>query len=205
MLTILPILGAAMVVAARQGAGEGSLLGLSPIQRIGDWSYSIYLWHWPIWVFALSWLAVRGYERRQRAKDVDGAGSRWRSARFPTAMSNNPSEFAGISGRRAGCWRLPPPRSPLFAGFVSLAFLNHGFPGRLPEYLLPAELARRTNTPRDECFRNANSTKKTTETYCSFGSAQAVGRVSAILWGDSFANQYLEPISSAALGNGSTD
>ena len=47
----------------------------------------------------------------------------------------------------------------LLAGFVSLAFLNHGFPTRLPEYLLPAELARRTNTPRDECFRNANSTK----------------------------------------------
>ena len=27
------------------------------------------------------------------------------------------------------------------------------------------------------------------------------GRPTAILWGDSFANQYLEPISSAALGN----
>jgi hypothetical protein len=88
------------------------------------------------------------------------------------------------------------------AGFVSLAFLNHGFPGRLPDYLLPAELARRTNTPRDECFRNANSTKKAIETYCSFGSAKAAGRPSAILWGDSFANQYLEPISSAALANG---
>ena len=85
---------------------------------------------------------------------------------------------------------------------MSLAFLNHGFPGRLPDYLLPAELARRTNTPRDECFRNANSTKKAIETYCSFGSAKAAGRPSAILWGDSFANQYLEPISSAALANG---
>jgi hypothetical protein len=66
---------------------------------------------------------------------------------------------------------------------------------------LPAELARRTSTPRDECFRNANSTKKATETYCSFGSEQAAQRPSAILWGDSFANQYLDPVSSAALAH----
>jgi hypothetical protein len=88
----------------------------------------------------------------------------------------------------------------LLAGFVSLAFLHNGFPNRLPE--LPAELARRTNTPRDECFRNANSTKTTTETYCGFGSDEVTARRSAILWGDSFANQYLEPISAAAIANG---
>jgi hypothetical protein len=68
--------------------------------------------------------------------------------------------------------------------------------------LLPAELARKTNTPRDECFRNADSNKKAAETYCSFGSKEALGRPTAILWGDSFANQYLEPISSAATAYG---
>ena len=61
VLTILPILGSAMIIAARQGSREGGLLGASAIQRVGDWSYSIYLWHWPVWVFALSWLSVRGY------------------------------------------------------------------------------------------------------------------------------------------------
>ena len=201
MLTILPILGAAMVVAARQGAGEGSLLGLSPVQRIGDWSYSIYLWHWPIWVFALSWLAVRGYE----------VGSAQKLAMVLASLALGALSYRYIEQpvrTQREFWtprRLLAASSVSFAalaGFVSLAFLTHGFPGRLPEYLLPAELARRTNTPRDECFRNANSTKTTTETYCSFGSAPAAGRASAILWGDSFANQYLEPISSAALGNG---
>src|SRR5258708_16321 len=61
VLTILPILGAALIVAARQGTGGGGPLAIAPLQRVGDWSYSIYLWHWPIWVFALSWLALRGY------------------------------------------------------------------------------------------------------------------------------------------------
>ncbi|UPK06836.1 acyltransferase family protein [Bradyrhizobium sp. 170] len=201
MLTILPILGAAMVVAARQGAGEGSLLGLSPVQRIGDWSYSIYLWHWPIWVFALSWLAVRGYEVASVQKIAMVLASlalgalSYRYVEQPVRMQRDfwtPRRLLTASSVSFA----------VFAGFVSLAFLTHGFPGRLPEYLLPAELARRTNTPRDECFRNANSTKQTTEAHCSFGSAQAAGRPSAILWGDSFANQYLEPISSAALATG---
>ena len=201
ILTIPPILGAAMIVAARQGTGEGSLLGLSPVQRIGDWSYSIYLWHWPIWVFALSWLAVRGYDVGSAQKIVMvlvslalGALS-YRFVEQPVRTQRDfwtPRRLLTASSVSFA----------VFAGFVSLAFLNHGFPGRLPDYLLPAELARRTNTPRDECFRNANSTKKTTETYCSFGSAPGAGRPTAILWGDSFANQYLEPISSAALGNG---
>ena len=201
ILTILPILGASMIVAARQGAGEGSLLGLPPVQRIGDWSYSIYLWHWPIWVFALSWLAVRGYDVGSAQKITLVLASLALGAlsyRYVEQPVRTQRDFwtprrllagSGISFAVLSC-------------FVSLAFLNHGFPGRLPDYLLQAELARRTNTPRDECFRNANSTKQTTEAYCSFGSAQAAGRPTAILWGDSFANQYLEPVSSAALANG---
>ena len=201
VLTILPMLGSAMIVAARQGSSEGSLLGLSPVQRIGDWSYSIYLWHWPIWVFALSWLAVRGYDVGSAQKIAMVLASlalgalSYRYVEQPVRTQRDfwtSRRLLAASGASFA----------VFAGFVSLAFLNHGFPGRLPEYLLPAELARRTNTPRDECFRNANSTKKATETYCSFGSAQAAGSPSAILWGDSFANQYLEPISSAALANG---
>ena len=67
-LTLLPIIGATLIVAARQQADGRSLLGLPFIQRIGDWSYSIYLWHWPIWVFALSWLSFRGHEVTAREK-----------------------------------------------------------------------------------------------------------------------------------------
>ena len=184
-----------------RGAAKAACWGLSAIQRVGDWSYSIYLWHWPIWVFALSWLSVRGY----------GVGATQKTLMVLASLALGAISYRYVEQPvriRRDFWT---PRRllagsavafALLAGFVSLAFLNNGFPGRLPEYLLPAELARRTSTPRDECFRNANSTKKATETYCSFGSEQAAERRSAILWGDSFANQYLEPVSSAALANG---
>jgi len=200
LLTIAPIFGAAMVVAARQGTGSTGWLALSPIQRLGDWSYSIYLWHWPIWVFALSWLSLHGEHVSATHKMLMVA--------LTLALSAGSYRYVEQPVRmRRHFWtprRLLVGSGAVFAslvGFIGIAFLDDGFPTRLPAYLLRAELARKTNTPRDECFRNANSAKKAAETYCSFGGAEIAGRPSAILWGDSFANQYLEPISAAAAAN----
>ena len=200
-LTLLPILASAMIVAARQGAAGGSLLSLYPIQRVGDWSYSIYLWHWPIWVFALTWLSARGYtvDARQQilmvlASLAFGAAS-YRYVEQPVRMRRDFWTFHRMLASSCALFCV-------LLGFTALAVLNNGFPSRLPEYLLSAELARKTGTPRDECFRNSNSVKKATETYCNFGSEEVAGKPVAILWGDSFANQYLEPISAAARANG---
>jgi peptidoglycan/LPS O-acetylase OafA/YrhL len=200
VLTILPVLGSAAIIAARQGSRVDGLLGVPAIQRVGNWSYSIYLWHWPVWVFALNWLSVREYGVGAGQKTLMvllslalGAIS-YRYVEQPFRIRRNFWTPRRLLGGSAAAFAL-------LAGFVSLTFLNKGFPDRLPEYLLPAELARRTSTPRDECFRNANSTKKATETYCSFGSEQVAQTPSVILWGDSFANQYLDPVSSAALAH----
>lgn len=46
---LLPVTGAAFVLlAARQ---HSALTGNWLAQRLGDWSYSLYLWHWPIVVY----------------------------------------------------------------------------------------------------------------------------------------------------------
>jgi peptidoglycan/LPS O-acetylase OafA/YrhL len=51
---LLPCLGAALVIAAgaRQATLGGRLLSLRPVTFIGRISYSLYLWHWPVLVFA---------------------------------------------------------------------------------------------------------------------------------------------------------
>lgn len=52
---LLPVLGTAAVIAAgcrTQGTVVARLLGLSPLVWVGGLSYAIYLWHWPLVVYA---------------------------------------------------------------------------------------------------------------------------------------------------------
>ena len=58
----LPVLGAVLLIASGAPAGSrigpGRLLALRPAQWLGDVSYSVYLWHWPLVVITV---AVTGH------------------------------------------------------------------------------------------------------------------------------------------------
>ena len=51
----LPVVGAAALLAGGLRAapwGPQRLLSLPPMRAVGDWSYSLYLWHWPALIIA---------------------------------------------------------------------------------------------------------------------------------------------------------
>jgi peptidoglycan/LPS O-acetylase OafA/YrhL len=54
---LLPCVGTALLIAYGEVGGTARLLSLAPMRFIGDISYSLYLWHWPVMAF---WRFERG-------------------------------------------------------------------------------------------------------------------------------------------------
>jgi peptidoglycan/LPS O-acetylase OafA/YrhL len=53
--TILVVAGTAVLLLAGEFAPIGQkVLSIKPLITLGDWSYSVYLWHWPIWVLLIT-------------------------------------------------------------------------------------------------------------------------------------------------------
>lgn len=54
---LLPCIGTALLIAYGETGGTARLLSLAPMRFVGDISYSLYLWHWPVMAF---WRFERG-------------------------------------------------------------------------------------------------------------------------------------------------
>lgn len=95
-VALVPCLGAGLVIASSQDASANRLLGSPILVWIGKISYSLYLWHWPVFVFmrhynasnelgigwslagivmsvALAWLTYRFIEQPARGKRISYA------------------------------------------------------------------------------------------------------------------------------------
>lgn len=198
-MTLLPVFGTALIVFAGRTTSVFKIVTHSaPVQLLGDASYSIYLWHWPLWVFAQQWASYSGESitfAHKLGLVILTIALSYLSLRF-IEQRVRLSHDAWTPRR---LWYLYGCSLAVFSIFTLVAVKTRGFPHRIPDYQQRAELARKTNTPRDECFRNPNSEKEATPQFCDFGAKPSEARVSAILWGDSLANQYIEPVSAGAL------
>ncbi len=196
-----PCLGAALVIWA--GGAEGGraswaarLLQLRPVVFVGLISYSLYLWHWPLLVFARYYgLGELGLAARivVVACAIGAATASWwfveRPFRTRRLLTRRPALFGACAvAGLAVC---------VCGGAVALA---QGFPGRLaPAAAQLASGADDHNPYRDHCFA-LTAQDLDAGRFCRIGAP--AGRPTLMVWGDSHADAVMSAFDAAARAHG---
>jgi peptidoglycan/LPS O-acetylase OafA/YrhL len=124
--TLLPTLGAALVIRFSHSAGGvGRLLSFGPVVGLGVISYSVYLWHQPLFAFA-------------KHMSLDAPGAAVRAALSLTAVVlgylswryvEQPFRDRTLVGRST-LLRCGAAAAAILLGFGLAGFASHGFPDR---------------------------------------------------------------------------
>ncbi len=176
-----PVLGTALLIWAN-GAGETwtrRLLGLPPLVWFGLISYSLYLWHWPVYVFAqYHALDVLGQPMRLGLL-LASIGLAALSLRYVEAPFRERRLFAG---RRqmlgaALCGLL------LLGAAGQLVRHHDGVPSRLSEQALRYAKASKWRDGQTDCMFDKQALGQ--DTICRFPARMSAERPLLISWGDS--------------------
>jgi len=189
---LVPCLGAALVIAAgEQGSTLGGrVLSLPPVAFVGRISYSLYLWHWPILVFAALY-----YDRALTTEEACWAVAlAFVAACLSWRLVEKPFRDLRVTRAHARIWiggGLAAGLAAVCAGDLLVA--NNGFPSRLPDRLqviddAKAELKAFQVSP---CMVRGGELPPVEG--CLLGLAATGADYDVVLWGDSYAAQ-LAPV-----------
>ena len=189
---LVPCLGTAMVIYAssRRVTFVGQVLASPPFLLVGLISYSLYLWHWPIYVFAMYW---RSEPLTVAMRLVLGCAS--------VAVAYLSWRFLETPLRRRALWTS---RKAIFGFAFAVLGLTallggtlvvwQGFPRRVPTKAVVFASAK-ADAPY---FQNVDLDAARRHEFYRVGE-KASGPVDVLIWGDSHA-MAVEPIL-AEIGN----
>lgn len=190
---LAPVLGTCLVIAANRS--DSAAFGNRFIQTIGKWSYSIYLWHWPIAVAAIyAGVTVKGPllilgELLILATIISTGGlllvlmKRASDRRLIASILAWP-QFVPIAGALA-----------LTVGLALIVTTNKGFPDRRAESSKQLETYRMVTTDWDYPLNCDGMDSEGNLRPCQIGQAK---KSSVLVIGDSFAMQVFNRFVDAA-------
>jgi len=177
----VPVLGAYMILIAAHQASPWT--GNRIAQGLGRWSYSVYLWHWPL-VVGLGYFGARDEITWMLAAMVASIVLGALSYRFVEQPSARWMRNLG----RAASWRAAGAGFALTFGFAAVVYFDQGVGRtlRLPEEVLIAASEKENSGWLTKC--------NTAESQCVLGS----GKTLAIVWGDSHAIATVSGVAASA-------
>ena len=184
--TILVVLGTSLVLFGGEfNPWVSRVLAVKQLTIVGDWSYSVYLWHWPIWVLLITTF--------NRGREVTLAA-------FVLSMVFGWAQFQWIEGPIRDGFRLPRVNFVrLVTGFVVISVLVYGLMSfitpAIGKYVAghkPEEISAHIIEKPCEAEEFAIDTARS----CTYVTAGSTG--TAVLVGDSMARSLSDGFVSAA-------
>jgi peptidoglycan/LPS O-acetylase OafA/YrhL len=184
----VPVIAAGFLILNGHRGATNLVLSTYPLQFIGNLSYSLYLWHWPIYVYFVMAVAVdrpvSGIEK------ILGLLISLCFSFVSYKWIEQPIRSKSVYWSRnklIGFWI-----GSILISLVALAIAqkSNNSSYRLPVYLANAEKALADKNPRrDECFLDVQKAADISyePIFCRIGSLQSP-QTQVILWGDSFAD-----------------
>jgi peptidoglycan/LPS O-acetylase OafA/YrhL len=185
---IPPCLGAFLLILANsRGTGVspptfvGGWLATKPLVFIGLISYSLYLWHWPIFAFS-SYLALGPLAARHRMALVIVSMI---LAVFSWRLIETPFRRRTIAATRGNLFRMAAAGMALCMVVGVTLQLRGGVPERLPAALVSGF----PDEPHDALMRGKEVTADEVRAgrLVPFGDPNSTGRPTMLIWGDSHA------------------
>jgi peptidoglycan/LPS O-acetylase OafA/YrhL len=195
----LPCLGAALIIYADENGATltGTLLSARPMVFVGLISYSLYLWHWPVIVYAKQ-LIGRPLTLTERIVAVSfslmAATLSWRFVERPfRSLSSGP--------RRNTLFLQAATAGVCLLALAQVAVKVHGLPQRFPQQAIAyADAGSDWGTEQDVC-RTSRQIEQLPQ--CHFGVNQKTAP-DFLLWGDSHAESLAPAFDALAQSSGNT-
>ncbi|QYD73288.1 acyltransferase [Paraburkholderia edwinii] len=197
VMTLVPALGAALVILA--AANDSAFSTFVPLQLLGRWSYSIYLWHWPLTVL------IRYLDLPPHDPAVIAGGLALSVLLGFLSYELAERRAAGLRERFGlrGLATLASAPIAVVLACTGVTFSN-GAAARLPNQVRLASAESSDFDPRRvECLNKSvqRMLDGSAQIGCKYGDSPKIG---AIVWGDSHGNAVIPGIvDAAALANDS--
>ena len=186
-LALLPTLGAALIIAGGPTAASSRAIAYRPLVYVGRISYSLYLWHWPIFVFLRHWNAD---PHLSPAFSLLGIAAATGLSVLTYHWIEQPARDRSTPFRRVLLPSVLAAAAILIASAIAVA--GRGLPGRLPDRAVQIARGHESYAPlahacTDIGFESALKN-------CRIGPP---GPAQILLWGDSHAAAISEAVAIA--------
>jgi peptidoglycan/LPS O-acetylase OafA/YrhL len=176
---LLPCLGAMLLIRGGADTPVGRLLSTEPLRFVGRISYSVYLWHWPLIVFA-NYVIIRPLSLLENlGLAALSLGLGYLSWRFVEQPFRRPVEHKSSFT----VLKLAGAATAVICGVASLIYVDRGMPERFPERTVAlASYTGSMNPEADKC--GDVDLQLAPSSTCTIGDP---GNANVMLWGDSHA------------------